>query len=95
MKDKQYMSMVASLGCIICGQAANLHHPRFAAGLAQRASDRLVIPLCPWHHQDGPWGTALHKGQENFEKQHGSEQELLAKTITAVVDLLEQDRMPF
>ena len=53
---KSYMNKTAELGCILCrhldlGETpAVLHHPRSAAGGAQRASDWLVIPLCPEHH---------------------------------------------
>jgi len=34
---------------------ATLHHPRYGEGKGQRASDWLVIPLCPDCHQ-GPQG---------------------------------------
>ncbi len=53
---KKYMDEVAKLGCVLCHHLdqsytpAVLHHPRDAAGGAQRASDWLVIPLCPEHH---------------------------------------------
>lgn len=53
---KQYMSEVAEIGCVMCHQQGHgytpavLHHPRDAAGGAQKASDWLVIPLCPEHH---------------------------------------------
>ena len=77
------MGRVAALGCIVagCGAPASLHHPRFAAGIGQRASDYLVIPLCPMHHQNGGIGVALHAGQVTFERMYGTEAELLARTI--------------
>ena len=59
---KRHMNDVADLGCILCrhlgyGQSpAILHHPRGAAGGAQKASDWLVIPLCPTHHVDPKQG---------------------------------------
>ena len=81
MNIKQWKSRVTDMGCIICGGPAELHHPRFAAGMAQRAPDALVIPLCPNHHRLGGIGTALHAGQVTFEQNHGTEAELLAKTI--------------
>ena len=48
----RYMTRVAEGGCIVCGCPAQLHHPRQFAGvgLGQKASDWLVIPLCPHHH---------------------------------------------
>lgn len=30
---------------------AEIHHPRFAAGMAQRASDWLALPVCAEHHR--------------------------------------------
>jgi hypothetical protein len=53
---KKYLNEVADLGCILClhlgygPTPAQLHHPRNAAGGGERASDWLVIPLCPEHH---------------------------------------------
>ena len=78
---RDYKSRVAALGCIVCGAPAMLHHPRFCAGMGQRASDWLVIPLCPDHHQNGGLGTAIHAGQHIFEQNHGTEAQLLAKVI--------------
>lgn len=84
MKVEQYKSLVASLGCVVCGKPSSLHHPRFCVGMGQRSSDWLVIPLCPDHHQHGGFGVAIHAGQGTFEKNFGTEQELLAKTIQKV-----------
>jgi len=83
---RAYKSMVADLGCIVdlCGAPAMLHHPRFAAGLSQRSSDWLVIPLCQEHHQTGGHGVAIHAGQTTFERLYGTEEDLLAKTIERV-----------
>jgi hypothetical protein len=83
---KAYKSLVADLGCAVeyCGRPAALHHPRFAAGMSQRSSDWLVIPLCPDHHQHGGHGVAIHAGQSTFESLYGSEEKLLAKTIELV-----------
>lgn len=45
---KRHLSRVAALGCVICRRLgmsdtpAEIHHPRFAAGMAQRASDWLA-----------------------------------------------------
>lgn len=54
---KRHLSRVAALGCVICRRLgmsdtpAEIHHPRFAAGMAQRASDWLAIPLCAECHR--------------------------------------------
>ena len=85
MKIKDYKNNVAELGCIICGNPAQLHHPRFSCGLSQRASDWLVIPLCPEHHQTGGYGMAIHAGQATFEQNYGTEADLLAKVIQRMV----------
>ena len=83
---RDYKSRVADLGCIVegCGAEAMLHHPRFCAGMGQRSSDWLVIPLCPDHHQNGGLGTAIHAGQHIFEQNHGTEAQLLAKVIQRI-----------
>jgi Recombination enhancement, RecA-dependent nuclease len=95
MNEKQYLNIVASLGCAVCGKEANIHHPRFCCGMGQRASSWLGFPLCPDHHQYGGFGVAIHASQVAFEKNFGTEQELLAKTIQKVVSELHNDRMPF
>lgn len=79
--ERRHLDRVSELGCAVCGSPAGIHHPRFAAGMAQRASHFLAIPLCPDHHQNGGHGVALHAGQETFERMYGSEAELLAATI--------------
>jgi hypothetical protein len=80
-QEKAYLSAVAALGCIICGAPAEIHHPRFAVGMSQRASHWLAIGLCSTHHRIGQYGEAIHQGQALFERNHGSEESLLAETI--------------
>ena len=76
-KDTAWLTSVAALGCIVCGQPACIHHVRFGQGKSQRASDRLVLPLCFFHHQHGGFGFALHAGQKTWESKYGTELELL------------------
>lgn len=78
--ERSYMGRVAALGCIIpdCGSPAVLHHPRFCCGMSQRASNFLVIPLCPEHHAGS---LSIHKSPRQFEALFGSEVDLLSKTI--------------
>jgi len=85
MNIKQYKNKVASLGCIICSMPAELHHPRFSQGMAQRANDWLVIPLCTYHHRSGNFGHSIHGGKATFEKNYGKEADLLAKTIETIM----------
>lgn len=83
--EKQWLNRVAELGCIICGNPAQIHHIREGQGMAQRASNYLVIPLCPDHHTDGGHGVAIHAGQRTFERMYGSELDLLAETIKRAI----------
>lgn len=81
--ELRHMDAVARLGCVVCrnlnlgASPAELHHPRFLAGGAQKASHFDVIPLCPIHHRTGGIGVALHAGQRTWEAKYGTESELL------------------
>jgi hypothetical protein len=89
MTKSGYKNSVASIGCILCarlgytGTPAQLHHVREGQGMSQRASDYLVIPLCPEHHT-GDIG--IHGlGTRAFEAAYKvNELELLADTISIV-----------
>ena len=75
--ERDYMSRVADLGCICCGQPAELHHPRKHTGLGLRSSHFDVIPLCPNHHRLGK--VSVHLGKVEFEKRYGTQLEILEK----------------
>lgn len=75
---RSYKDRVAELGCLICGQAAQLHHPREGEGGAQRAQDWLVVPLCADHHH-APNG--IHSRQTFYTRHRLDELDLLAMTI--------------
>lgn len=79
--EKVHLERVAALGCLICRRPAQIHHIREGQGIGQRASNFLVIPLCPEHHQDGPAGVAFHASPRQFEMMYGTELVLLARTI--------------
>lgn len=73
--EKDYMNRVAELGCILCrhlgheGTGAELHHPRTGLGMAMRASNFDVLPLCPEHHRGR---TGIHgMGRKAFEREYG------------------------
>ena len=76
--EKKHMSRVASLGCLICHQPAQIHHIREGQGMSQRASNWLVIPLCPDHHTGH---LSIHGSKKQFEAIYGNELDLLAETI--------------
>ena len=81
MNVKEYKNRVAALGCLICGAPAELHHPRFACGMSQRANDWLVVPLCTEHHRQGTFGHCVHNGAQEFSGNYMSEEDMLAETI--------------
>lgn len=83
---KRHMSAVADLGCILCRHLdygrtpPELHHPRGAAGGGQKASDWLVIPLCPEHHRGNSGLHGLGSGGF-FTRYKLTEWDLLAMTL--------------
>ncbi len=87
--EKRHLDRVASVGCALCRHLgygmtqAEVHHPRFSEGMAQRASHWLSIGLCPEHHRGA---TGLHGlGTREFERRYKiSEAVLLALTIEAL-----------
>ncbi len=83
-KDKQHMDKVARLGCALCNKLgygetpAEIHHLRESQGMAQRASNFLVIGLCPAHHR-GSQG--IHGDRTAFKLAGEDEMSLLAWVI--------------
>ena len=83
---KRYLSEVADLGCVLCLHLGyghtppHLHHPRNAAGGGEKASDWLVVPLCPEHHTGN---SGLHGlGTKGFYTRYRlTEWNLVAMTI--------------
>ena len=81
---KRHMSRVAEQGCALCRvigfdeSPAEIHHLRTGAGAGRRASDWLVIPLCPDHHR-GTHG--IHGDRAAFRNAGVDELDLLANTI--------------
>ena len=74
--ESSHMGTVAGLGCIICKRPAEIHH---LPGMGMRASHFHTIPLCPEHHRNGNIGVAVHSGRRSFERNFGTELELLKK----------------
>lgn len=85
--EQKYMGRVAELGCIVCKTLFNrfvpaqVHHIREGQGMAQRASNWLVVPLCPECHT-GP--TGLHGDRSLMRIGKLEELDLLALTIEAL-----------
>jgi hypothetical protein len=77
--EKRHMDRVGRLPCGVCGiEGVELHHIREGQGMAQRASNFLVIPLCPGCHR-GPNG--LHGDRAMFKIHKVDELDVLAHTI--------------
>ncbi len=90
--DKIYLSRLASLGCVVCrnlGYSATppeltaIHHIRSGQGM-KRAGHRETLPLCAGHHQIGGYGAAFHAGPAEWQKNYGTEHELLAQVQAEV-----------
>lgn len=75
--DKQHLARVASLGCIVCGQPAIIHHITGNKSLSQKNPHSETIPLCPKHHKDHGHGISLHDGVKTWEAKYGTQRELL------------------
>lgn len=72
------MSRVAELGCLIHPDTpAELHHLREGQGMSQRASNFLVVPLCPDCHR----GTNGIHGHSFYRMHKRDELSLLAEVI--------------
>jgi len=93
MNEKEYKDLIASMGCIVTGQPAEIHHVKCFFNGAGRVSDYLIIPLAPELHRNG--NEAIHHNRSLFEMIHGREIDLLAKTIKRVAEKLKQERIPF
>lgn len=88
MNNKQYMKLVSNFACAACGRKpVQVHHPKsFGCGAGQKCSDFLVVPLCIEHHEE------MHK---HYNINGKDEADLLAETIQAVVQKLNNEKIPF
>ena len=84
------MNLVAQLPCALCQQVGvEVHHIREGQGMAQRADDMLVIPLCPDCHR-GHLG--IHGDKTMLKIKKCTELDLLADTIRKVFNELSKTR---
>lgn len=83
--EKRHLDKVASIGCLICGAPAEIHHMRTICGMSQRANNWMVIPLCPEHHRTGAYGHAIHNGYQEFAKNYQTEADLLAELLRRIL----------
>ena len=83
--EREHLAKVASLGCVICGlRQTEVHHLRSGMGMGQRSSHFRTIPLCHVHHRTGGFGVAIHGGTREFQRNFGTEEELLKKVLDKI-----------
>lgn len=65
-RSSDWLARVRSLPCLACAHGrqqspTRAHHPKglFPRTMGKRVSDLLCLPLCDWHHTQGP--DALHR----------------------------------
>jgi len=78
--EKRHLDRLAAMPCAVCGirGPSQVHHPRAFAGMGQRASHWLAVPLCPDCHQ-GP--TGIHGDRSAWRVRKLDEPAVLADTI--------------
>jgi hypothetical protein len=69
--------MIRDLGCMVCGQVAEIHHCE--TGIGRRKNHDKVIPLCTLHHRGNVVGLSIHSGKRLWENVFGTEQFLMQK----------------
>lgn len=84
--ESDHIAKVVSMGCIVCvnleyGETPAVPHHIGNSSMGMKATNYEVIPLCPWHHNQGGCGQAVHSGRKSFEAKYGTEQELLKQTL--------------
>jgi len=72
---REYYDDVAKIGCILCGNHADIHHCCGHQFPAKR-KHRPVIGLC-YHHHQGEQG--IHAGRASWVDYYGDQKELLAR----------------
>lgn len=84
--EKAHMGRVAAMDCILCRllgmqqeSKTDVHHIREGQGMAQRASNWLVVPLCHEGCHQGPNG--IHGDRALLRIAKVDELDLLAETI--------------
>ena len=73
---KRHMARVAQLPCIICGsRPVEVHHCISGRYGQRRASDFEVLPLCVFHHREGPF--SIHQNKHLWEATNGFDSDFL------------------
>ena len=80
-RNRDWLLYIKMQPCLICNQdgPSEAHHLREHVGMGRKASDHATIPLCQPCHRD------YHAGTRAFRRQHGSDLELLERTLDRVL----------
>jgi len=72
-EHRKHLQYIASLGCVVCGAEATVHHVTSDGLKRISRSHERVAPLCPEHHliQHGPRDSVEALGHAGFERVHG------------------------
>ena len=82
-EGKRHMARVAQLPCVICGRRpVHVHHCIHGRYGQRRVSDFETIPLCPEHHQIGPY--AIHQDKAGWLDRGGPDHGFLAVVADAL-----------
>ena len=74
----KYLAWVKTQPCECCGRPSDDPHHLIGwgqGGMATKAHDSLVIPLCRQHH------TELHNDPVKFERKHGTQPEMIIRVL--------------
>lgn len=93
--QKRFHDLLAShVGCLPCLQMTgqrnfhvSIHHLH---GRTKPYAHWRVLGLCAGHHQDGtgaPGLIAVHPHKARFEREHGSQMDLLRQSIQELMDM--------
>jgi len=88
-REKSYVQLSVSFGCVVCGQEAQFHHLPMARTLGAYSHG---YPLCPEHHT-GQHG--VHGSRLSFEGQHGNEQRLFCESNLKVTNYFSDNQLKF
>lgn len=85
-KDKKRLADLHNLPCSVCKKfglkqtTKTIAHHLIGLGIGKKASDKLTISLCDFHHFWGNKGEAVHSGIKSFEANFCTQDELLEFT---------------
>lgn len=77
---KAHLAKVKSMPCVICRKPgpSDAHHVFHGRYGSRKVSDFETIPLCKFHHQDGP--DAIHNDKAGWLERYGPDYGYLTST---------------